>query len=135
MTDLTKPVQTRDGRMARVLATDLLGADSGGPGYEGSYDTVVVAVTQENGRETVYTYQPNGRYWTGSSDIDLDLVNVPEKDERFVNVYRTEKGSTSLGAAHKSPQSADDALMGSVGFVGQLKLTFNGDRLRNVEVI
>jgi hypothetical protein len=68
MLDLTKPVQTRDGRAVRILATDAPGPRS-----------LVVAVSSRMhpGREQMKSYTPDGSYPLGKGQYDL--VNAPEK--------------------------------------------------------
>lgn len=65
--DPTKPVQTRDGRKARVLATDIRAARA------------IVAAVELNDEEIVQCFNRDGRIlnsWTEHSD---DLINAPEK--------------------------------------------------------
>ena len=85
--DPTKPVQTRDGRKARILATDLIVT---------SY-TLVGAIICSDGEERIYTFLPNGR----TNNVDesrTDLINIPEKTVRFVNTY-PDQGYESLEVA------------------------------------
>lgn len=77
MIDFKKPVQTRAGRKARILATDILG------------EYPIVAVYREgSGDEHVIRYLPDGRY-SKSMTSPYDLVNAPEKRifEAWVNIY------------------------------------------------
>ncbi len=69
MLDLTKPVQTLDGRKARILCTDLEGDD----GY-----TIVAAVHHSKHVEDVHRYTRGG-VWSKGKASGLDLVNVHEK--------------------------------------------------------
>jgi hypothetical protein len=63
--DSTKPVRTRTGRPARIVAHDLRSAD----GYS------LVAIIGDPGDETAETYSADGRYFAGESS-GLDLVNA-----------------------------------------------------------
>ena len=85
--DLTKPVQTRDGRKVRVLATDRKGA---------AYYPVLGLLTQADGEETVESWTLVGEFYSGDTD-EADLVNVPEKIVGYLNVYgtRSQYGQTS----------------------------------------
>lgn len=66
--DPTKPVQTRDGKPARILATDLADPDG---------RTVAVATLHLSG-EALYRVNPKGRFHCyGTGDSDYDLINVP----------------------------------------------------------
>lgn len=80
MLDLTKPVQTRDGRAVRILATDV--ADS---------DYPIVAATQyEPEDEIVETFTREGHLLLRPG-VDTtsgnDLINVPEKRVLWLNIY------------------------------------------------
>lgn len=68
--DPTKPVQTEDGRPARILCTDVDNPRS------------LVAAVRVKGGERALVYYPNGRLWE-SSKSDDDLINVPEKHVRW----------------------------------------------------
>lgn len=97
--DFSKPVQTRDGRPARILATDLRHPDY----------SVVAAVSDGNNLEEIIRFTPEGSFWKargGRPEPDrADLVNVPRKIGReiWVNVYPTDD---SYGAM-KSKAVAD----------------------------
>lgn len=71
MLDLTRPVQTRDGRPARIISTDL---KSDWP--------LVAAVTYADGRENLFTYRMDGKIDVGAS-FNFDLVNKPYVHERW----------------------------------------------------
>lgn len=75
---LDKEYQTRDGRPARVHATDISG------------DRPVLASHFEHKRGWVaYDYYPNGRIKRGEEN-DIDLIEKPRthKIVSYVNVYR-----------------------------------------------
>lgn len=76
--DPTKPVQTRDGRKARILCTDYIHPDG---------LSIVALITQPNGEESLLTYTADGRYWTPIEDHITDLVNVPVKKWRWAWKY------------------------------------------------
>ena len=76
MFDPTKPVRTRDGRQARILATDL-----------DSHRPIVAAVRSFGGGETLHEYLSNGRNYD-YNDKPLDIVNIPEKHTIEIYVYR-----------------------------------------------
>ena len=75
--DLTKPVQTRDGRKVRVLCTD-------GPG-----ELPVVGFIEDN---VTTTQWPVGGEYYGGALRNFDLVNTPAAPrtfERWFNVYKS----------------------------------------------
>ncbi len=82
MLDLTKPVQTRDGRKVRILCTDRKAGNAGG--------CVVGLVTSRDGYEYIELWHENGT--SPGSDHNNYLVNVPEKVKLVVDVYQNEAG-------------------------------------------
>lgn len=64
--DPTKPVQTRDGRKARILLTNLAGNEY----------PIVAVYEDEEGDEYSETYRLDG-YCYSSRESDKDLVNIP----------------------------------------------------------
>jgi hypothetical protein len=76
--DPTKPVQTRDGRKARIICTD----------YKNGQDSIVAAITRSKcDEEMLLTYSSKGWYQF-DEESQYDLVNIPEKITGYVNVYR-----------------------------------------------
>jgi len=89
--DLTKPVQTRDGRKVRVLCTD-------GPG-----ESPVIGIV-DDGCDDVCRWPLNGRA-TMNVDMSIDLINTPMTPrtfERWFNVY-----DTGIGSEHHTRKKAD----------------------------
>jgi hypothetical protein len=74
--DLSKPIQTRDGRRARILANDLKGTRP---------LVAAISTSDSSPNEGVYTYLEDGRYLT-SDPHHFDLVNVPVKKEGWTVV-------------------------------------------------
>lgn len=74
--DTTKPVQTRDGRKARIICTDRKG-DSQCP--------ILALVQCEDGMERLLMCGKDGKALDMLSDSNL--INVPEKVTLFLNVY------------------------------------------------
>lgn len=74
--DLTKPMQTRDGRKARIVCTDRVADDY----------TLVALVVSKLGNEMPEVYLPSGTKWRGM-DCPDDLVNVKTKKSGWINVY------------------------------------------------
>lgn len=72
--DPTKPVQTRDGRKARIICTDFNG------------DKLVVLV-ETNGREYFGSRRSDGRL-DGQIENGADLVNIPVKTSTWQHVWR-----------------------------------------------
>jgi len=93
MIDLTKPVQTRDGRKVRVLCTDMK-----------SETPIVGVVTQPAGKEEACWWYADGRY-SLTPGHSADLINVPDTRVVWVNMYP--ESSSAAGACHRSQAKAD----------------------------
>lgn len=91
MIDLTKPVQTRDGRKARVICTDM----------EGGSERIVALITNRSGGEHPLSYFKNGSYYNDDDSNNTDLINTPE--ELWVNVYPDGEAQT-----HSTRDRADN---------------------------
>ena len=76
--DPTKPVQTRDGRKARILATDLCGKNG---------ETIAAAIHRVDfqGCEILSAFFDDGSSSRGPRSDDL--VNVPERVTKWCNIY------------------------------------------------
>ena len=70
-----KPVCTRDGRKARILCFDLK-----------NNVCPIVAAVEENNMEVLYHYDTKGLNCYKKSEIDLMML--PDKKERWINVYK-----------------------------------------------
>ena len=116
--DPTKPVQTRDGRKARILATDINRSNG---------DTIVAVIDDGDGHDYAYTYRPDGRYIESEED-ERDLINVQESKTRYVQVFRA---AGSFGVA--SYQTEEDASDRS-DTIGVLKVTVTGNKIEAVQV-
>ena len=88
MIDLTKPVQTRDGRKVRVLCTD------------GPEEFPVAGYVARAKRPTVWTR--GGHYNLNLREAEIDLINVPEKRVVWVNMY-----PSKIAQPHTSKINAD----------------------------
>ena len=71
-----KPVCTRDGRKARIICFDLK-----------NDEYPIVAAVGNDSSETLFSYTTNGEIADGI-ESDKDLMMLPEKKERWVNVYK-----------------------------------------------
>jgi len=96
--DPSKPVQTRDGRPARILCTDLNSAEY----------PIAAVITEDDGGERVDGYMRNGKYMVdGCTNDPDDLINIPKKRAVYVNVYESRRGVVSY-SGHLSRWGADD---------------------------
>lgn len=93
--DPTKPVQTRDGRKARILITDLQ-----------NQTPIVAAITSECDVENAYHYGIKGNFCDMDIEHRYDLVNIPQK--RWVSLNRTtDLKKVYVGGLYKTKQDAD----------------------------
>lgn len=94
--DLTKPVQTRDGRSVRILCMDKKG-----------WAPVIGLIMRPDGYEEVQAWDKDGL--AGDCAKNVDLVNAPPpKTVRYINVYREKRGGELYpgGLLHTSQEMA-----------------------------
>jgi hypothetical protein len=115
--NLNKPVRMRDGRPARILATDL----------KGDRPLAVTYTTGSDSQEWPITLLPDGRYYS-YRDSEYDLVNIPE--ERII--YRGLRHSDATIGAFKysSPQEAYRN-----GWTEALRITIVDDIVQAIEIV
>lgn len=122
--DSTKPVSTRDGRKVRILADNIVG------------ERPIAAAVQLNSlssEEFIREFHADGSHHGSCVPSTLDLINIPERIERFVNIYGPGREVSLPYYVHKTEQDAKNARYKS-SFFGLLKLTFEGDRLISYEL-
>ena len=111
-----KPVCTRDGMPVRIICFDA----------KGMHQPIVALVTQDNGVEYIETYYSNGRF---NDDINSqsggDLMMLPEKKERWINIYRNEKGEYwSEQIIFSTKKEATDFVHDHAQYVTTIKITW-----------
>jgi hypothetical protein len=110
--DPKQPVQTRDGREARIICSDRKTT---------SDFSIVVLITHEDGTERAATRRSNGSL-DPHVESNFDIINIPVETVRYVNYYddrQTCYSYASLSAANYHTYSRERS--------GQLKVTsFNG---------
>ena len=109
--DPTKPCQTRDGRPARILCTDLVG----------DYPIVAAVPRQEDGLEILVTTKSDGSYSRGIGGSFHDLVNIPVEHERFGAIL--EKGYVTE-CFYRTFESVVGSYSSAFGYI---KITYNED--------
>lgn len=131
MFDPKKPVQTRNGRKARVLCSDL-NFPSG--------KTIAAAVEGQGtycGKptETLSLYHTDGHYLDVREDNLQDLVNVPERRYKYENVYVSTDGKfPSRGGWLDSRERVDNVNQLNKKRVGVLKFTLEDNVVVSVEL-
>lgn len=85
--------QTRDGRPARIICTDLKGGDL----------TVAAAIMGDGDLESILRFRADGKALRSNAETDADLINKPAPMPAvWLNVY----GNTISGE-HESKADAD----------------------------
>ena len=75
----SRKIVTRDGRNVRVLCTDA----------KGDYPIVALIATLDGSIEFVCKFKKDGHFLDNDdNNSNLDLFFVPEKHERWVNLYK-----------------------------------------------
>lgn len=74
--DLSKPIQTRDGKPARILANDV----------KGDTENKIIALVDTGDEEILAIRLASGRLLEGAERPD-DLVNAPERRVVYRNLY------------------------------------------------
>lgn len=90
--DPSKPVQTTVGEPARILCTD----------RKDVCGRSIVALVTSRGVESTRTFMADGKSASGHYS---DLINVPERHVRWVNVYR--RGPIEELSAYSTRKYAD----------------------------
>lgn len=100
--DITRPVQTRDGRPVRIITWT-----------EGTKEYPIVGVVEDDLGEVLYKWTSEGYFLKGCKAYDdNDLINAPERRSLYVNI--NEKGFTT---SHQSRKIADDYSFGRIGLI------------------
>ena len=96
MFEAGKTYRTRDGREARVYATD------GGPEWP-----IHGAIKRDGGEWISHNWRANGRLWNKAGDSHFDLM--PPKREAWVNIYPNLSNNVFLASyLHTTRAAADE---------------------------
>ncbi len=124
--DPKKPVQTRDGRPARIICTD-----------RDHIDGPIVALIKNNipnhpheGEEIVVSYHANGMYHSLAGDLSSDLINIPEKRSQWQTVTLN---NGWLFDRFPTKNLAIAAQTQAMIVIGHLRFDYEDDVLINVE--
>ena len=109
--DPTKPVETRDGRKARIICTDR--AHEQYP--------LLALLTASNGVENYASFAADGSFYAGMGESESDLVNVEPEKVEFYNV------GTSYGMLKAAQRQHEGWPV--------LKVTRRGDKVLSTEVL
>lgn len=125
--DPTKPVQTREGKPARIICTDFNHFEFG--------KCMVAAVCSMHyrcGESAEYTvfYDPYTGYKMGERSGPLDLVNVPEVKKTYQNYYKNGRGGAVWHDKNRVKMMSDNR-----DFDFLVERTFEDEKLTKVEVI
>ena len=92
----SQKVVTRDGRAVRIVCTDAKNEEP------------IIALVYNNIRdeENVYTYNRDG-YFYKDNDSCLDLFFAPIKREGWINIYRGNNDTRTIGCLFESEEEAN----------------------------
>jgi hypothetical protein len=93
--DWDKPIQTRDGRKARVVCRDKQSPDG--------LTHICLVSTKSGNEETVSHYTVNGGWLPSESRMDSDIINVPQEHEILVRVCKLSDRRTPCSCALIAP--------------------------------
>lgn len=110
------PVQTRNGKPARILAYD----------FKSSSYPVAAAVEAHLGGESLQCYTDKGYYYDSGKEEELDLVMAPVKRTVWVPLYRSRvcTGNVSTGGVYATEELARWAAESNEQFIGAFPITF-----------
>lgn len=118
--DPTKPVQTRDGRPARIICTDVK--------HQSPMFRIQALVEDTSGNEHSYPYSEDGRF--DFQEHDIDLINVPVKR----SMWQTVTGINGwLFSRFPSKERAIAAQTTTMPVIGHLRYDYEDDVIVNVE--
>lgn len=123
--DLTKPLAFRNRPDWKVLR-HLVTLERSATHYREAF-----LVEDFAGRQTVVNRMVDGRYHDITPSHDFDIINVPERAEKFVNVYDTRVWSGFHSTADQARSSTNTDCRPK----GVIKLTFEDDKLVAAEVV
>ena len=93
----SRKIVTRDGRNVRILCTDA----------KGDYPIVALIETPDDFIEFVNKFKKNGHFLVGDNDSNLDLFFVPERHERWVNLYKEDDNIYASMNTFKTKEKAE----------------------------
>ena len=106
----SRKVVTREGKPARIICTDAKSEK-----YQ-----VVALVTKKDEIESLATFDTSGKYWSGCND-HLDLFFAPEKQEGWINLYKSGNG-WSLGANIWQTEEEAKKWVGAADYATTIKI-------------
>lgn len=120
MFDPTKPVQTRDGRPARIICTDAI--------HKKELFKMWVLVTHENGDEMGYPYSMEGVF--DGYNGGWDLINIPERKTKWQTVT---SNNSWLFDRFSTKNLAIAAQTKAMNVIGHLRFDYEDDVIVRVE--
>ena len=107
-----RKIVTRDGRkVKRVLCVDA----------KGDYPIVALIKSKDEKEEYPFRYTVNGQF-SPCYEKQADLFFVPEKYERWVNVYKESKEDIYFGDLYSSEKEAKDNINSSANCIATVKI-------------
>ena len=117
--DPTKPVQTRDGRKARIICTDRV--------WIGGAPLVVLIDTIDGSYQDVECFWSDGRIYSSGADSQCDLFNAPEPQHEPVTLWVNAHASGGSGIYTSGPFNTEEYAIRTGGnsrdYVGTIPIT------------
>lgn len=106
------PVQTRDGRPARIICFDRI---------DEYYPIIALIKNDEHKEEQCNSYTKDGKCYAYSSNNPDDLIMVSTKKEGWVNIYHS---SIYVAGVSNAYETKEDALKGKSeeGYINTIKI-------------
>lgn len=111
MFDSSKPVQTRNGKKARIIATDCKNGNN----------PILALIEDVDGIERPLFYRETGILYSNSEN-KLDLVNVPETRVRWLCIMKDRNGYYSSGPLYPTEEYARESTGKLTTFVTCVKV-------------
>lgn len=90
------PVQTRDGRPARIVCYDVKGHDF----------PIMALIMEEDNKEMPYLFSSTGHVNNSVIESRLDLFMAPNKKEGWINLYRSSIYAAGTSSVYKTEEEA-----------------------------
>lgn len=120
--DPNKPVQTRDGKKARILCTNRVG----------DRPIVALVTSSYSSREYFFFYDEEGH--SGRGQHPTDLVNIPERRSEFRALYSGARGPYVGQMKFLSLESAVNFKNPLVLYIAILEFVYEDDEIVDVKM-
>nr|WP_294850083.1 hypothetical protein [uncultured Sphingomonas sp.] len=125
MFDITKPVQTRRGEKARIVATNVTTELTGVEACRYDGQTILAEVEVEGGGTAYRYHNENGSFLDSSMETDDDLINVPAQPVTTIRDFTIYPKGRTTGYNQQINEVANGLYKG--GLRVPVRVTFEDD--------